>query len=141
MCVLNRLSHDVYLWNLYDKVLNHLVNTLLMWSLYGLLNGLVHGDLSLRHGQTDGIGHDQVFLCDLSGFRISNTSILGGLTLCIICCTFGKVPVVVTFHLPIQHLRLIRASQLDQILVHESKDAFTDLLELIFHFRDVFSRV
>ena len=33
-----------------------------------------------------------------------------------------------------QHIRLIRASQLDKILVHESKDAFTDLLELTFHF-------
>ena len=85
--------------------------------------------------------HDQVFLCDLGGFRISGTGILGGLALCIICCTFGKVSVAVTFHLVVQHLRLIRASQLDKILVHESKDAFTDLLELTFHFRDVLSRV
>ena len=29
----------------------------------------------------------------------------------------------------------------DEVLVHESKDVITDLLEFSFHFRDVFLRV
>ena len=53
--------------DLHNRVINHLVKTLQLWSLYGLLNSLVHGDLSLRHdrdiieggqchGQTDRMG-------------------------------------------------------------------------------------
>ena len=33
------------------------------------------------------------------------------------------------------------AGRSDEVLVHESEDAFTDLLEFSFHFRDVFLRV
>ena len=71
---------------------------------------------------------------------MSGAGALGGLALCI-CCTFGKVSVVVTFHLVVKRLRFIGARRSDEFLVHECKDAFPDLLELTFHFRDVFSRV
>ena len=42
------LLQDLHLWNLHDKIINHLVNDLQLCSLYGLLNSLVNGDLSLR---------------------------------------------------------------------------------------------
>ena len=42
------------------------------------------------HGQTDRMGHDQIFLGDLGGFRMSDTGIFAGFALCIACCKFGK---------------------------------------------------
>ena len=72
---------------------------------------------------------------------MGDTGTLGGLALFITCCTFGKVSVVITFHLGVQHLRLISARQWDELLVHDCKNAITDLLEFSFHFRDVLSRV
>ena len=71
----------------------------------------------------------------------SEKSIFADFALCIACCKFGKVTVIVTFHLVVKRLRLIGARRWDEFLVHECKDAITDLLKFTFHFRDVFPRV
>ena len=83
---------------------------------------------------------DQVFLCDLGGFRISNTASSPAL-LFVLPVAPRQDTVVVTFHLVAQHLRLISARRWDEVLIHERKNAITDLLELPFHFRDVLSRM
>ena len=107
-----------------------------------ILNDLRLEDRGIQcHGQTDRMGHDQIFLGDLGGFRTSDTGIFAGFALCIACCKFGKVMVIVTFHLAVKHLRLISAWRWDEFLVHECKDAITDLLEFTFHFLDVLPRV
>ena len=152
---LNCLLHDLYLWNLHDKVINHLVHRINHSFQLGLtvnhtpVELLVDlGTTSLQtlqelrvHGQTDRMSHSRIVLGDLVGFDTSVTGIFAGFALCLACCKFGKVSVVVTFHLVVKRLRLIGARRSDEFLVRECKDAFTDLLELIFHFRDVFSRV
>ena len=121
----------------HNRAITHLVNTLQLWSLHGLLNSLGNVILSLRHDR----GQCQIVLGDLGGFRTSDTCIFAGFAPCLACCKLGKVSVVVAFHLVVKRLRLIGARRWDELLVHESKDAFTDLVKLIFHFRDVLSRV
>ena len=145
---LNCLFRDMCLRNVLDppqQGINHPVCTLQLWNLNGLLNSPVNGDLSLRRDRDNAISKrtgwiaTRFFLCDLSGFRISGTGTLGGPALSITCCTVGKVSVTVTFHLVVQRLRLINARRWDEVLVHDCKNAFTDLLEFSFHFRDVLS--
>ena len=147
--------NDLQLWGLHNRVINHLVNTLQR------SGSLDHGDLSLSHdrniiwilrdlrledrgiqchGQTDRMGHGQVFLCDLGGFRISDTGIFADFALCL-ACKIGKVTVLVTFHLVVKHVRFISVRRWDEFLVHKCKVAITDLLEFTLHFRDVLARV
>ena len=93
-----------------------------------ILKDLRLGDRGIQcHGQTDRMGHDQIFLGNLGGFRKSETGIIA-------CCKFGKVTIIVTFHLVVKRLRLIGARRWDEFLVHECKDAITDLLEFTFTF-------
>ena len=87
------------------------------------------------------MSHSQIVLGDLVGFDTSVTGAFAGFALCLVCCKLGKVSVVVASHLVVRHLRLISASRWDELLVHESKDAITDLQEFTFHFLDVFSRI
>ena len=65
-------------------------------------------------------------------FGISDTGIHRGVAHCISCGTFGEVSAVVTFHFEVQYLRLLSACQWDEVVVHETEDAITDLLELSF---------
>ena len=58
---LNCLFRDMRLWNMLDlhnRAITHAVYTLQLWSLHGLLNSLVNGDLSLRHDRGKCHGHD-----------------------------------------------------------------------------------
>ena len=140
---LNRLLHDLYLWNLHDRVINHLVHRINHSFQLGLtvnhtpvelLVGLGTTSLptlqELRvHGQTDRMSHSRIVLGDLVGFDTSVSGIFAGFALCLACCKFGKVSVVVAFHLVVKRLRLIGARRSDEFLVRECKDAFTDLLE------------
>ena len=89
------------------------------------------------HAQTDWVGLDQIFLGYLGVSSTSDTSILGDVVLCIVCCEFGEVSVVVTLHLVVEHLRLPRACRWDEVLVHRREDNTKDFLEFSFQFHDV----
>ena len=85
-------------------------------------------------GQTDRMIHDQIFLGDrwLRHDRHKHSRRPSH---------FGKVSVMFTFHLVVQHLQLISTRRWDEFFVHECKDDITDLLEFLFFFRDVLPRV
>ena len=96
---LNCLFRDMRLWSMLDlhnKAINRPVFSLQLWSLCGLLNSLVNGDLSLRHdrgqchGQTDRMDRNQIFPGGLGGFSIGDTGTLGGLARCITCCLSAR---------------------------------------------------
>ena len=93
------------------------------------------------HAQTDRVGHGQLFLVCLDVSSTSDTGTLGGLALCITCCKFGEVSVVVNLHFVVKHLRLPSACRWDEVLVHHHEDAVKSLLESSFHFGEVLPRV
>ena len=118
--------HNLHPWNLHNKVTNLLVHTLQRFctldhgnlflshdkNIIEVIFTDVHTtcnfvwilkDLILEnrgtqcHGQTDKMDHNQVFLCDLGGFRTSDTDMFAGRAFCLACCKRGKVTVTVTF--------------------------------------------
>ena len=121
----NYLLHDPHLWNMHDlhnRIINHLVHTLTVESLWSSEQSGPRGSVSAPqqgcsipwpYGQEDSRPNLSRQSCWPRRKRHRHSRSF------IACCKFSKVSVRITIHLEVKHFRFISACRWDEVLVHE----------------------